>query len=160
MLARIEGGDWTSSVPAWCTFDMRVSMFPGMEVAQVKREVEATIAQAAAQDPFLATHPPQLVYHGFEAEGYVLAPGSDAQQMLETCHAAVAGQVLPHVSSTGTTDARVFGLYAGIPSLVYGPWAENIHAFDERVSLESMRRVTKTIALFVAQWCGTEAAAA
>ncbi|HEY5632212.1 MAG TPA: ArgE/DapE family deacylase [Burkholderiaceae bacterium] len=160
VLARIEGGDWTSSVPAWCTFDMRVSMFPGMQVAQVKAEVEATIAAAAAQDPFLAHHPPQVVYHGFEAEGYVLEPGSDAQQMLESCHAVVAGQPLGHVASSGTTDARVFGLYGGIPSMVYGPWAENIHAFDERVSLDSLRRVTKTIALFVAQWCGTEARSA
>ncbi len=157
VLARIEGGDWTSSVPSWCTFDMRISMFPGMNVADVKRDVEATIAHAVAADPFLATHPPEIVYHGFEAEGYLLPPGTDAQQMLEHCHAAVVGKPLGHVSSTGTTDARVLGLYGGIPSLVYGPWAENIHAFDERVSIESMRRVTKTIALFVAQWCGVEA---
>jgi acetylornithine deacetylase len=41
--------------------------------------------------------------------------------------------------------------------MVYGPTARNIHAFDECVDLESMRRVTRTIALFVAQWCGVEA---
>ena len=45
--------------------------------------------------------------------------------------------------------------YAGIPTLVYGPTAERIHAFDERVEIESVRRVTQTIALFIAQWCGT-----
>jgi acetylornithine deacetylase len=58
----------------------------------------------------------------------------------------------------GTTDARFFGLYAGIPALVYGPKSLNIHGFDERVELESMRRVTQSIALFVADWCGLEAA--
>jgi len=36
---------------------------------------------------------------------------------------------------TATTDARFFGLYGGIPTLVYGPKAEHIHGYDERVSL-------------------------
>ena len=55
---------------------------------------------------------------------------------------------------TATTDARFFGLYADTPALVYGPKAEAIHGFNERLNLESMRRVTKSIALFVAEWCG------
>ena len=59
-------------------------------------------------------------------------------------------------SLTGTTDARFFGLYANMPALVYGPIAENIHGFDERVNLESCKQVTKAIALFIADWCGLE----
>jgi acetylornithine deacetylase len=55
---------------------------------------------------------------------------------------------------TGTTDARFFGLYAKMPALVYGPIAENIHGFDERVDLQSCKDVTKAIALFIADWCG------
>jgi acetylornithine deacetylase len=156
VLSKIEGGDWTSSVPAWCTFDMRIGLFPGMDLAEVRREVEQTIAAAAREDAFLSANPPQVAYHGFQAEGWVLPQGSDAQQLLERCHAHVCDDALPQVASTGTTDARFFGLYQGIPALVYGPHAENIHAFDERVSLDSMRRVTQTIALFIAQWCGTE----
>ena len=156
VLSRIEGGDWTSSVPAWCTFDMRVGLFPGMDLAQARREIEETVAQAAREDAFLAANPPQVVYHGFQAEGWVLPQGSPAQALLEQCHAQVTDEPLPQVASTGTTDARFFGLYQGIPALVYGPLAENIHAFDERVSLDSMRRVTQTIALFIAHWCGLE----
>jgi acetylornithine deacetylase len=55
---------------------------------------------------------------------------------------------------TGTTDARFFGLYAGIPALVYGPNSDAIHGFDERVDLESMRRITQAMTLFIADWCG------
>ena len=154
VLSRIEGGDWTSSVPAWCTFDVRIGLFPGMALADARAQVEATIAEAARGDPFLARNPPQVVYHGFQAEGWVLPQGGDAQGLLERCHEEVAGGRLGQLASTATTDARFFGLYAGIPALVYGPLAENIHAFDERVELESMRRVTKTIALFIARWCG------
>jgi hypothetical protein len=33
----------------------------------------------------------------------------------------------------------------------YGPKSENIHGFDERVSLASLRRITTAMALFVAE---------
>lgn len=157
VVSKIEGGDWTSSVPSWCTFDMRIGLYPGQDLADVRREVEATVAAAAAEDPFLAKNPPQVVYHGFQAEGYVLPQGSEAQGLLERCHETICSAPLGQRAGTGTTDARFYGLYAGIPALVYGPAAENIHAFDERVDLESMRRVTQTLALFVAEWCGVEA---
>jgi acetylornithine deacetylase len=160
VLSKIEGGDWTSSVPAWCTFDMRISLFPGMALADVRAQVEATIAKAAAADAFLSKNPPQVVYHGFQAEGWVMPEGTRAQGVLAHCHRAITGQGLDLVPSTGTTDARFFGLYANIPALVYGPKAENIHAFDERVELASIRRLTATLALFIAQWCGTEPVAA
>ena len=43
-------------------------------------------------------------------------------------------------------------------TMVYGPIAENFHAIDERVSLSSLLRVTQTIALLAAEWCGTDVA--
>ena len=53
-------------------------------------------------------------------------------------------------------DLSFFGLYADTPALVYGPLAEDIHGFDERVNLTSLRRITQGIALFIADWCGVE----
>jgi acetylornithine deacetylase len=47
-------------------------------------------------------------------------------------------------------------VYGDCPCLVYGPYSENIHGFDERVSLSSVRKITKTIALFIADWCKLE----
>ncbi|HVJ31933.1 MAG TPA: ArgE/DapE family deacylase [Terriglobia bacterium] len=160
VVSKIEGGDWTSSVPAWCTFDMRISFYPGMELDQVRRDVEATIRQAAQGHNFLANNPPEVVYHGFQAEPYIVTGGEAAQACLRQSHRLVTGHDPRDVSLTATTDARFFGLYAGIPALVYGPVAHDIHGFDERVSLHSMRNVTRTIALFMAQWCGLQPRAA
>ncbi|VXB80736.1 hypothetical protein ARTHRO8AJ_380027 [Arthrobacter sp. 8AJ] len=39
---------------------------------------------------------------------------------------------------------------------MYGLVSEAIHGFDERVSVESIRRITKSIALFIAGWCGID----
>ena len=44
-----------------------------------------------------------------------------------------------------------------MPALCYGPIGQNIHGFDERVSLSSLKRITAAMALFVAEWCGVEA---
>jgi len=68
----------------------------------------------------------------------------------------VTGNELESFAVTATTDARFFGLYADIPALVYGPTAENIHGFNERVNLDSVKRITQSIALFITKWCGLE----
>ncbi len=157
-VGKIEGGDWASSVPAWCTFHMRAGLFPGQDLGEARREIETCLQDAAREDPFLANSPPEITWDGFQAEGYVQEEGTEAETILRSSHQAIYGDDLPDRMLTGTTDARFFGLYADMPALVYGPVAENIHGFDERVNLESCMQVTKSIALFIADWCGLEKA--
>jgi len=160
VVSKIEGGDWTSSVPAWCTFDMRISFYPCQSLESVRSAVEAVVREAARNDAFLANNPPDVVYHGFQAEPYVVENADHVHAVLAKSHQASFGEPLVGRHITATTDARFFGLYAGIPALVYGPLAEDYHGFDERVHLDSLRKVTRTIALFIADWCGLENRAA
>jgi acetylornithine deacetylase len=153
-VGRIEGGDWASSVPAWCMIDVRVAIFPGQPIAEAKREIEQAILAASRRDPFLHNNPPEIVYNGFEAEGYVLENAEAQVAALAAAHRRVFGSELERTASTATTDARFFGLYGDMPALVYGPRSEFIHGFDERVNLESLRNVTKAMVLFMANWCG------
>ena len=160
-VGKIVGGDWTSSVPAWCVFDVRMGVYPGQSIDALRAEIEAVLMEAAKSNAFLRNNAPSIIYHGFLAEGYALSEdGSEAASSsiaaLGAAHMAVNGAALDQIAITATTDARFFGLYADIPALVYGPKAEAIHGFNERVSIESIRRVTKATALFIADWCGTE----
>lgn len=160
-IGKIQGGDWTSSVPAWCVFDVRMGIFPGQSIEDAKKEIEAVLMEAARENAFLRNSLPEIVYHGFHAEGYALSDdksrsAADAIGALDSAHGTVTGGALDRAAITATTDARFFGLYADTPALVYGPTAEAIHGFNERVELESMRRVTKATALFIADWCGVE----
>jgi acetylornithine deacetylase len=139
-------------------FDVRVAIYPGQKIAGAKTEIEATIRDAARANRFLANSPPEIVFHGFEAEGYVLEGGEEAVALLGSCHERSWGRKLEEIATTGTTNARFVGLYAGIPALVYGPNADSIHGFDEKVELDWVRRVTQAMALFVAEWCGVEKA--
>jgi acetylornithine deacetylase len=155
-IGKIVGGDWASSVPCWCKIDCRISLFPGESAKPAMREISDRIAAFARADRFLGNLPPTVTFNGFQAEGYVLEPGSEAEAVLGRAHQAATGQELQSFMSPAYLDARVYALYDQIPALCYGPIAENIHGFDERVSLASLKRVTTAIALFVAEWCGVE----
>lgn len=157
-VGKIAGGDWASSVPAWCNFDVRVAIYPGQSIRDAKREIEETIRAAARATPFLSNHPPEIIYNGFEAEGYVVRNAEAPVRVLGDAHRRAFGKDLVEIATTGTTDGRFFGLYAGFPALVYGPNSDAIHGFDERLDLESMRRVTQAMTLFIADWCGLQPA--
>jgi acetylornithine deacetylase len=155
-IGKIEGGDWASSVPAWCRIDCRISLYPGVDAGEASREIEQTIAAFARGDPFLANNPPRITFNGFFSEGYVLAPGSEAERVLGEAHREATGEALQSFMSPAYLDARVHALYDKIPSLCYGPIGHDIHGYDERVSLASVKRVTTAMTLFIADWCGVE----
>lgn len=155
-IGRIEGGDWASSVPAWCRVDCRVSIYPGISAAQAAEEIRARVAAFARGDGFLANNPPTVTFNGFHAEGYVQDPGTEAEAVLSRAHEASTGEKLKSFMTAGYLDTRVYALYDRIPALCYGPISQDIHAFDERVSLASLKRITGAMALFVAEWCGVE----
>ena len=157
-IGRIEGGDWASSVPAWCRIDCRIALYPGVSAAEAAREIEAAVAAFSRDDAFLSNSPPSVSFHGFFSEGYVLEEGSEAEAVLGRAHEAATGAALKSFMTAGYLDTRVHALYDRVPALCYGPKSENIHGFDERVSLASLQRITTAMALFVAEWCGTEAA--
>lgn len=150
----IRGGDWASSTPAWCEVDCRIGLLPGTEVAEAMAGVQRCIAEAARGDAFLANNPPRIEWHGFQADGYVLEPGSEAERVLTGAHRAVHCGAMPERRSTAVNDTRFYGLYFGIPALCYGPKGEGAHAFDERTSLADLKTCTLTIAAFIADWCG------
>lgn len=155
-VGKIEGGDWASSVPAWCKLDCRIAIFPGEDPKAAAKEIEDTIRTAAAGDPFLSNSPPRVTFNGFFARGYVLEEGTEAEATLAQAYSQIYDGDLKSETSTAYLDGRVFVLYGETPCLVFGPYSENIHGFDERVSLASLKNVTKTIALFIAEWCGLE----
>ena len=158
-IGKIEGGDWASSVPAWCRVDCRISIFPGVGADEARREIEQAIGAFARDDAFLANNPPRVTFNGFHAEGYRLAPGSQAEATLAEAHQQASGELLSTSTSAAYLDARVYALYDRIPALCYGPTGRDIHGCDERVSLKSVKRITTAIALFIANWCGVEASA-
>lgn len=152
----IRGGDWASSTPAWCEVDCRLGLLPSMTVEEAMAGVERTIRDAARTDRFLSNNPPEVDFHGFRADGFVLEPGSDAEKVLAAAHAQVHGGALPERRTTAVNDTRFYGRYYDMPALCYGPKGEGNHGFDERTNLADLRKCTLTMAGFIADWCGLE----
>lgn len=150
----IRGGDWASSTPAWCEVDCRIGLLPGASLEDARRGVLDCVAAAARADNFLANNPPEVEWNGFQADGYVLDPGTEAEAVLAEAHEAVFGATMEERRSTAVNDTRFYGLYHRMPALCYGPRGENHHGFDERGHLDTLRKTTLSVAMFIAAWCG------
>jgi acetylornithine deacetylase len=153
----VRGGDWASSVPAWCDLDCRIALLPDWSVTACQREIEGCIAAAAQADADLANNPPEVMWSGFLSHGYVMRDAPEARDVLTRAHAASTGKPLGRRLSTALNDARFYDRHYGIPAFCYGPAGADVHGFNERVDLASLRDTTKALAFFVADWCGVEA---
>lgn len=152
----IRGGDWASSTPAWCEVDCRIGLLPGQDVAECQRAVEQAVAAAARADNFLSNNPPEVLWHGFLADGFVLEPGTEAEAVLAEAHRAAFGAEMPARITTAVNDTRFYGLYFDMPALCYGPKGEGNHGFDERTDLAHLKTTTLAMAAFIADWCGLQ----
>jgi acetylornithine deacetylase len=153
----IKGGDWASSVPAWCDVDCRISILPGWSVEEARAEILACISKAAHNHRFLSNNPPQVEWSGYLSEGYELKDSAAPEAAFAKSFDAVYGGKPEDLVFTALTDTRFYGLNYNIPSLCFGADGKAMHGFNEYVDLESLRKATKTMALFIAEWCGVEA---
>ena len=150
----IKGGDWPSTVPAAAEFHCRLSFFPGETYDRTRQRIVDTISRATRQDPWLAENQPQIEFYGFRSEGHVATRNQPAFNTLNDCHREMYGQNAEDSISTATTDVRAYHHYTQAQATCYGPEAENIHAANERVKIESVIHTAKVYALFLARWCG------
>jgi acetylornithine deacetylase len=151
----MRGGDWASSVPEECVFEVRISCYPGESLEDVEARFKDHLLRAANKDPWLSENPPGISFYAFRAEGCSIDRDEPVAASLIKSHSQVTGEEPGFFSFTGTTDARFFNLYYGIPATCYGPLGANLHAPDEWVDLDSVREVTKVLALSAIDWCGT-----
>ena len=106
---KIAGGDWASSTPAWCEVDCRIAVLPGMPLADFREELSGVVMAAARQDPFLADNPPEVIWNGFQADDYVLEPGSDFEAAVRAAHVRVHGSEPGETILPAVTDCRFYG---------------------------------------------------
>jgi acetylornithine deacetylase len=152
----IRGGDWASSVPAWCDVDCRIAILPGWSVTECQNEILACVEAASRDHRFLSNNPPDVEWSGFLSEGYELKDSAEAEAAFAKAYGAVYGGVVEDRAFTALTDTRFYGLNYNIPSLCFGASGAAMHGFNEYVDLESLKKSTKASALFIAEWCGVE----
>ena len=149
-----EGGDWPSTVPATAEFHGRLSYFPGILYPDICQKIVRTIERAAKEDPWLSKNPPEIEFYGFRSDGHSVSRDLLAFTTLNDCNKSLTGHDAGEYIATCTTDVRAFHFFGKGEATCFGPVAENIHAANERVNIESIIHVAKTYALMLARWCG------
>ena len=154
-VGQLHAGEWNSSVPSVCEVGLRIACYPGTEIADLKRIIEARIRasldQVSGDDLKVSFR-----YEGFHAPGCEYDLDTEPLQLLASTHREISGAAPGRLALTGTTDGRHFHKVLDVPVTCYGPMTKNIHGFDECVSIESMTRVATVFAQFLASWCGVE----
>lgn len=146
----IRGGDWPSTVPGVCVTDYRIALYPGTPIADLKARIEQAVVDATLDQPGSA----EVLYRGFSSEGYDIADDHPLITTLARAFESQSGAPPALVSTTGTTDAAVFGNVGGIPAVCFGPYAEQAHGVHERVYLPSVVQTAQVLGLFIRDWCG------
>jgi len=149
----IKSGDWPSTVPAKAEFHCRIGFTPDISFDIVRQKVLRTIADAAASDPWMSENPPEVEFYGFRSEGHFTNREVPAFQLLGECHNSLTGSLPKPYISTATTDLRAFIHFGKAQATCFGPVAQNIHAENECVLIESIIHTARVYALFLARWC-------
>jgi acetylornithine deacetylase len=119
-------------------------------VADLQSRIEQVVADATADQPGMA----EVTYGGFASEGYDIPDDHPLISTLAGAFARQAGAPPALVSTTGTTDAGIFGNAGGIPAVCFGPYAEQAHGVGERVYLPSVVQTAQVMGLLIRDWCG------
>ncbi len=131
---------------------------PGERLADVRAEVEAAIAAAAAADPFLRETPPKLEF----LSGVTGAEVPLDHPLWAATSEAVrlgTGQV-PEINPLHTSsDIRNPMVQSGIPCVGLGPLCGDLTqngGRDEWVDAADYRRGVAVVAALITLWCGAE----
>ena len=148
----VSAGDWPSSVPARARLGVRVGFPRRWTPAEAFDRVRSAVLGAAADDPWLAAHPPSVRPAGFRAEGYLIDEDHPLVRALGAAHERVHGAPPRRMVMGSTTDARYYLNQFGVPAVAYGPRSRNIHGTDEAVELASIVSGARVLARFMASF--------
>ncbi|WP_028922174.1 M20/M25/M40 family metallo-hydrolase [Pseudonocardia acaciae] len=142
----IRGGQELSSYPASCTIEIERRTVPGENAATALAEMREILDAARARDSsFHAT-----VRVTFERRPLVGDAGSGIATALREARRAENGATS---GFSGWTDAALLEA-AGIPTVVFGPRGEGLHAVEEWVELESVQECSDILLETILRFCG------
>ena len=150
-----ESGDWPSTVPDEATLRCRIGWPPGETREEVRAEVEAAVESVAEADDWLAEHPPELRWFGWNSNPHYLDTDHEFVRLTARNAEEVCGRPGEWTGGLAGLDERFYVNYYDVPCPSVGPEGGNVHGADEYVEVDSLVEVAQTVALTALDWCGT-----
>jgi acetylornithine deacetylase len=152
----LQAGDWASSVPDQLVAEGRLGVGLGEDPAQARAELEACVAEACADDPWLGSHPATVTWPGGQFASGRLPAGHPLAARVGDAHADVTnGRRAPERGAPYGSDLRLYS-GADIPTLQYGPGDVRLaHGPQEQVRISEIVTVTRALVLATLRTVGT-----
>lgn len=150
----IEAGDWPSTLPAEVEMQGRVGWPPGETREEVRQQITDAVSEAAAADPWMAEHPPDIEWFGWACQPHEVPEDAEIVQLSLDNTEAVCGERGQLVGGNASLDERFFQRYYDTPVATVGPWGANLHGADEHTTTESLVETAQSIAGIVLDYCG------
>lgn len=154
-IGTVRAGDWASSVPDLLVAEGRLGVQLDEPPAHARTALELAIARAAERDPWLRDNPVTVTWPG----GQFGSGRIDGNHPLISDVAAAISDVehrqAPRGAAPYGSDLRLYAGLGGIPTLHYGPGdVRHAHAPRERVLIDEVFRVARSLAVLAARRCG------
>jgi acetylornithine deacetylase len=154
-VGKVSCGDWASSVPDLLVAEGRLGVALGEEPDAARAQLEETVAEAAAADPWLRDHPPTVAWTGGQfASGAYAEADRALYDLVASAHADVTEGPRPRERGAPYgSDLRLYAA-AGVPTLHYGPGDVRLaHGPDESVPVRELVAVTESLVLALLRAC-------
>jgi acetylornithine deacetylase len=151
----VEAGDWPSSVPDTLVAEGRYGLAIGEDPAAARQEFESAVARAAAADPWLAAHPPQVEWWGGRFDPAVTDARDPLVAALVGAAAAVTGSATAVEGVTYGSDMRLLVNAGRMPTVLFGPGDVRVaHMPDEHVAVSDLETAARVLTLSAVRFCG------
>lgn len=152
----VRAGNWASSVPETLVAEGRLGFLPGETIEDMQRQTEELVAQVANEDPWLRDHLPVVEWFGGQFASAEVAPDAPIVRAISAAHRQVTGQDVSIEAITAGTDVRLFTEIGRMPAVLYGAGElATAHGPDEYADIDQLLTAAQTIAVTIADWCGT-----
>jgi acetylornithine deacetylase len=155
----VEANRFDPDIPWSVPLEARVRVYfqflPHEDVAARVAQIEASLRDFAAADPFFKEHPLE-VRRLFDPplEGHELAADHPWALCLHGAARGVLGPDVPLTASEWPCDAFLNQKHFGIPTLLFGPRGAGAHNADEYVETASLLHTAEVYLAAALEWCG------
>jgi acetylornithine deacetylase len=151
----VRAGDWASSVPDTLIAEGRYGVAVGEDVGDARRAFEQAISRAAAGDPWLSAHPPEVEWWGGRFDPAVTDPQDTIVRAVSAAAAAVTGSPPLVEGVTYGADMRLLVNVGRIPTVLFGPGDVRVaHMPDEHVPLAELEAAARALVVAAIRFCG------
>jgi acetylornithine deacetylase len=154
----LEANRFDPDIPWSVPLEARVRVYfqflPHEDVAARVAQIEASLRDFAAADPFFRKHPLEVRrLVDPPLEGHELPADHSWTQCLHGAARGVLGPDVPLTAAEWPCDAFLTQKHFGIPTLVFGPRGAGAHNADEYVETGSILRTAEVYLAAALEWC-------